>query len=76
MAFTRAKSEREVFLILATIPTVFLIVLRSFEARSFGGEEARNNAPVGKALPYQSVFREYILEDMLCGKRSINVGGV
>ena len=26
MAFARAKSEREVFLILATIPTAFLIV--------------------------------------------------
>jgi hypothetical protein len=26
MAFARAKSEREVFLILATIPTAFLVV--------------------------------------------------
>jgi succinate-acetate transporter protein len=26
MAFARAKSEREVFLILATIPTAFLVI--------------------------------------------------
>ena len=26
MAFARAKSEREIFLILATIPTAFLVV--------------------------------------------------